>query len=92
MEVLRSEPSYRPFHISCYSPLGGAGGATNDPHALRLPAVTLDIDTERFLLKHVAVQPGGHKSSEGTLGLDVLRQGARVILDFRTMQLRIVRS
>lgn len=72
--------------------LGGAGGETNDPHALSLPAVTLDIGTERFFLKHVAVQPGGHKSSEGTLGLDVLRQGARVILDFRTMQLRIVRS
>lgn len=30
--------------------------------------------------------------TEGTLGLDVLRQGVRVILDFRTMQLRIVRS
>ncbi len=71
--------------------LGGAGGAKSDPHALSLPEVTLLIGTERFVLRHVAVRSGDHKSADGTLGEDVLRQGERVILNFRTMQMRILK-
>ena len=71
--------------------LGGAGGAKSDPHALSLPEVTLLNGTERFVLRHVAVRSGDHKSADGTFGEDVLRQGERVILHVRTLQMRILK-
>ena len=89
--VVQADPQLLQHAATRRLRLGGAGGTKTDPHALRLPEVTLFIGTERFVLQHVAVRSGDHKSADGTLGEDVLRQGDRVILNFRTMQMRILK-
>jgi predicted aspartyl protease len=69
--------------------LGGAGGQDRDRRALLLPAVTLIIDGRRFDLRNVPMMSRQSASSDGKIGEDILRQGAWVRLDFRTMRLTI---
>jgi predicted aspartyl protease len=69
--------------------IGGAGGDVNAQRALQLPELTLVIGGRRFILKNVAVSPRASVGNDGTIGEDILRQGSRWELDFRTMKLMI---
>jgi hypothetical protein len=69
--------------------LGGAGGVVTERKALRLPQVALVIGGRRFTLRNVAVSSRSSAGSDGTIGQDILRQGARWILNFKSMALRI---
>jgi len=57
--------------------------------ALRLPHVALIIGGRRFTLQGVAVSSHSNTGSDGTIGQDILRQGSRWTLNFKSMTLRI---
>ena len=69
--------------------LGGAGGVVTEHKALRLPHVALIIGGRRFTLQGVAVSSHSNTGSDGTIGQDILRQGSRWTLNFKSMTLRI---
>jgi predicted aspartyl protease len=69
--------------------LGGAGGVGIDRKALRLPATTLMIGGRSFELKDVSVTSDGQSGSDGSIGQDVVGQGSRMTLDFRTMRFAV---
>jgi predicted aspartyl protease len=71
--------------------VGGAGGTETDRKALRLPVVTLTVDGRRFKLENVAVISRARAGSDGMIGQDLLRQGARVTVDFQSMRLTIAK-
>lgn len=65
--------------------LRGAGGSSEDAKAMTLPALTLTIAGRPFSLSgvsiHSKIEPGQH----GAIGQDILKQGARWVLDFEAM-------
>ena len=69
--------------------LGGAGGVVTERKALRLPHVALVIGGRLFKLTDVAVSSRSSAGSDGTIGQDILRQGSRWTLNFKSMTLRI---
>ncbi|MGH6740471.1 MAG: aspartyl protease family protein, partial [Bradyrhizobium sp.] len=66
--------------------LGGAGGVRIDRKALRLPAATLVIGGRSFKVRDASVTSDGKSGNDGFIGQDVLGQGSRMTLDFRTMR------
>lgn len=67
----------------------GIGGAVTDQRALRLPQVTLTIAGQPVTLQNVVVSSQANSTSDGVLGADLFRHGARWTMDFKTMTLAV---
>lgn len=69
--------------------VGGAGGASTDQRALRLPAVALTIAAQRFSLKDVSIASSAESGYDGIIGQDLIRQGGQMVIDFNSMRFGI---
>lgn len=67
--------------------VAGMGGVVTERQALRLPEVTLTIGGRPITLGNVVVSSRTSATSDGVIGEDILRQGARWTMDFKTMRL-----
>jgi len=65
----------------------GAGGAAKDTKALTLSELRFTIAGRTCVLRKVSVLSDPEADQDGMIGLDVLRQGKRWILDFDSMSL-----
>jgi len=68
---------------------GGVGGVVKERWALRLPEATLVIGGRRVVLKNVIVSSRDSATKDGVIGANILREGTRWIMDFKTMRFSI---
>lgn len=70
--------------------LSGAGGASTDEQAQKLPTLALQIGTRRIDLSDVPLLSKRAEDRHGAIGQDVLRQGRGYVMDFEQMRLRLL--
>ena len=69
--------------------VGGVGGVITERRALRLPEATLIIGGRRIILKSIVVSSHASATRDGVIGANILREGARWTMDFKTMTLAV---
>ena len=69
--------------------VGGVGGVVRERRALRLPEATLVIGGRRVVLKNVIVSSRESATKDGVIGANILREGTRWTMDFKTMRLSV---
>ena len=69
--------------------VGGVGGVVRERRALRLPEATLVIGRRRVAPRNVIVSSCESATKDGVLGANILREGARWTMDFKTMRLSV---
>ena len=67
----------------------GMGGVVTEHRALRLPEVPLTIGGRTIIMRNVVVSSQESATSDGVIGEDVFRQGARWTMDFKAMALAV---
>lgn len=90
-KALADAPVLRAHAEGYVDHFAGIGGAVTDRRALRLPEVMLTIAGQPITLKNVVVSSRADSTSDGVIGEDIFRQGARWTMDFGTMTLAVAK-
>lgn len=69
--------------------VGGLGRIMKERRALRLPVVTFTIGGRPITMKNIVISSRTSASSDGVIGEDILRHGARWTMDFKSMTLEV---
>lgn len=69
--------------------VGGVGGGVRERQALRLPEATLVIGGRQIVLRNLVVSSRASATKDGVIGANILREGTRWTMDFKTMRLAV---
>ncbi len=67
----------------------GGGGASTDPKARTRYELNLEVAGRQFKLRNVKILSSEESDRHGFIGLDLLNQGQRWVIDFKTMRFTV---
>lgn len=92
-QALTGNPGLAAQLVATVAEVGGAGGSVTDEDAGTLPGMTLQLGGSAIPLVDVQVHSVGQAGKrDGILGQDILRSGSGFVLDFRAMELKLLKS